>query len=376
MINIPKTPCSTREQLLRSWPDIFPGIDRIVALYANEKGNTGGEELLRNGEHYIHRELLTGLFDKRLIALAGEQPGYVWLKREHLPFEASPAGQRQLDIFSEEQHVIMLLRIKYAEGMDLYYLFFREDQSNFGVSRLQGSLDTARKALLGSLVYRFARLFYLSFEEHKKYLQQFTDVTRSLMAGQARQSVHSLPPLWLKQWTEDYLNELYLQSGINVRISQAGLDYLATAKDYNTAKNGLEQAAKFAMMMAGGDTEKDVIIEEAYIVFKTVPDSPSTMQNHLHIPASRMQRTQHFLDRMEQSASILSDNGEDLTSSAVGKTMERPISAPAISDALRKNKRRILILLEQYPTQWPLIRQYFKPLINILDKEKAVRQIS
>jgi hypothetical protein len=88
-----------------------------------------------------------------------------------------------------------------------------------------------------------------------------------------------------------------------------------------------------------------------------------------------MERTRQFLNRLERSASILADNGEDLTSSAVGQTMERPISAPAISDALRKNKRRVLLLLEQNPTQWPLIRQYFKPLINIVDKEKALRQI-
>ena len=98
----------------------------------------------------------------------------------------------------------------------------------------------------------------------KFYLKQFTDVTRSLISGQVKQSGHSLPPIWLKQWAEDYLNQLYVQSGINVRLSSAALDYLATAKDYNTAKNGLEQAAKFAMMMAVGDLEKDVIIEAKY----------------------------------------------------------------------------------------------------------------
>ncbi|GAO28787.1 hypothetical protein [Geofilum rubicundum] len=130
--------------------------------------------------------------------------------------------------------------------MDFYYLFFREDQSNFGVSRLQGSLDTARKALLGSLVYRFTRLYYQSLEEHKKYLQQFTNVTKRLITGQSKGPVNSIPHLWLKQWTEDYLNELYEQTGINVRLTEAALEHLSTAPDYHCAKNGLEQAAQFA----------------------------------------------------------------------------------------------------------------------------------
>jgi hypothetical protein len=375
MIQIPKIPCNTREQLLRSWPDIFPGIDRIVTLYAHKNGETGGEELLRKGQKYVHRDLLTEGFDRRLTELAGEQPGYVWLTRELLPFEANSVGQRQLDIFSEEQHVVMLLRMKHAGGMDFYYLFFREDQSNFGVSRLQGPLDTARKALLGSLVYRFARLIYQSSEEQSVYLQQFTNVTRNLIFGQVGQSSNNIPLHWLKQWTDDYFNELYEQTGAHVRLAPAALDHLSTAADYNIAKKGLEQATQFALMMSGGDTDGEIVIEAAYILLKPLPDLTTASETPLHLPAGRMERTRLFLNRLERSASILADMGEDLTSSAVGQTMERPISAPAISDALRKNKRRVLLLLEQNPTQWPLIRQYFKPLINIVDKEKALRQI-
>jgi hypothetical protein len=376
MIQIPKIPCSTREQWLRSCPDIFPGIDRVVALYALRNGETGGEELLRNGQKYVYRDIATEDFDRRLIEMADEQPGYVWLTREQLPFESSPSGQRQLDIFSEEQHVVMLLRIKYRGGMDFYYLFVREDQSNFGVSRLQGSLDTARKALLGSLVYRFTRLFYQSLEEHKSYLQQFTNVTKKLLAGPSSGAVNTIPHLWLKQWSEDYLNELYEQTGIIVRLTEAALDHLSTASDYLSAKNGLEQAAQFALMMSAGNTESEVSIEAAYILLKPNPDIASGNIKQVYVPGRRKEKTKQFLNRLEQAALILSDNGDDLTSSSVGQTMERPISAPAITDYLKKNKRQVLLLLDEHPRQWPLIRQFFKPLINIVDKEQAVRQIS
>jgi hypothetical protein len=97
-------------------------------------------------------------------------------------------------------------------------------------------------------------------------------------------------------------------------------------------------------------------------------------QDAVPIPQSRLNKTRLFLDRLERAASKLSANGEDLTSSAVGQTMDRPISAPAITDALRKNRRRVLLLLEQNPEKWPIIRNQFRPLINIVVKSDDLRK--
>ncbi|GAO28786.1 hypothetical protein JCM15548_1915 [Geofilum rubicundum JCM 15548] len=129
--------------------------------------------------------------------------------------------------------------------------------------------------------------------------------------------------------------------------------------------------------MSAGDAESEVVIEAAYILLKPVSDDKTgTISTQVYVPGRRKEKTRQFLNRLEESALILSENAEDLTSSAVGQTMERPISAPAITDYLKKNKRQVLLLLEENPRQWPLIRQFFKPLINIVDKAQAVRQIS
>jgi len=376
MIQTPIIPSNTRDKLLRSWPDIFPGIDRVVVLYASKGGETGGEELIRHGQKYVSTELITDAFDKRLLKLTSEQAGYVWLTREQLPFESGTTKQRQLEIFSEHKHVVMQLRIKHTTGMDCFYLFFREDQSNFGVTRLQGPLSTARKALLGSLIYRFTRLFYNSNGELRMYIQQFTDVTKKLITNKSKQTCKVIPSLWLKQWTDDYLNELYEQTGISLQLTKEALDHLAGAEDYNIAKKGLEQAAQFAIMMCANDESKEVYIEESYLVLERKQDVASSVNTHIYIPESRKDKAIEILNRLERSASILLDNGEDITSSAVGSKMENPISAPAISDALKKHRREILLLLKENPTKWTIIRQHFKPLINIIDKETELQQIS
>jgi hypothetical protein len=55
-----------------------------------------------------------------------------------------------------------------------------------------------------------------------------------------------------------------------------------------------------------------------------------------------------------------------LTGLNVGSACSTPISAPAISDALKKHRNKILTLLGLYPDRWNLIRSEFKPLINVI----------
>ena len=73
-----------------------------------------------------------------------------------------------------------------------------------------------------------------------------------------------------------------------------------------------------------------------------------------------------LLDKLEEAAVRVVNNSEDLTGVNVGKACSRAISAPAISDALKKHKNKINTLLDEFPDRWKLIREEFKPLINIL----------
>ena len=45
-----------------------------------------------------------------------------------------------------------------------------------------------------------------------------------------------------------------------------------------------------------------------------------------------------------------------------------PRAAPAITDALGKNRVTIRELLIKYPDKWEIIRKEFKPLLNQLSK--------
>ena len=56
----------------------------------------------------------------------------------------------------------------------------------------------------------------------------------------------------------------------------------------------------------------------------------------------------------------------DLTSANVSNAFATPISAPAISDALKKHRNKIITLMNKYPERWDIIRRDFRPVKNIL----------
>jgi len=63
-----------------------------------------------------------------------------------------------------------------------------------------------------------------------------------------------------------------------------------------------------------------------------------------------------------------------MISSRIGQTMEPPVSAPAITDALGKIQDILPLILEKYPDKWELIRKDFKPLLNKLEKNVLPEQ--
>lgn len=369
---------NVREKLLQLWPEMFPGIDRVVMLYVDENQESGGREILQAGTRYQLKIVNTDGLQERLRQMAAEPAGYSWLHKDQLPFEPRLSGDRQMQLFSEQYHIVLMVRLKSAtgRGMDVYYLFFREDQSNFGISRLQGSLDTTRKALVGSLVYRFAQLWYQSMQTIQTGLQEFTDVTRQLLHQQQNDPWKAHHGHWFDGWVHTYLEELAQSAGFQLQLSAAARERLLQAGSYQKAADALKNGARYAIMLHSGSGSDTVLIEANYLILPASAGSVSTQENkEAGGPQSRLGKTILLLDRLEKAAQKLAATGSDLTGSAVGQTMERPITAPAITDALKKNSRRIIHLLEKYPDRWQLIRQQFRPLQNLVEKREPFKNI-
>ncbi|WP_132433137.1 hypothetical protein [Natronoflexus pectinivorans] len=376
--SIPERPLNCREALMQVWPDIFPGIDRVVLLYNHLNGDLGGEELILVDKQYRRRNVIGSDRLLRKDAFLNAQPGYNWIHKDQLPFEGEQQMPGQLQIFSEFQHVVLHIKMRFEDGIDHYFLFFREDQSNFGIHRIQGALDTGRKALIGSIVYRFMRTFYQTKSRDIQYVEQFTGVVRSVLNGNGDGSVSKEEEkrLWVSEWAEDFLVTLSEKHSVNLQLSKDALEKLISCGSFKKAKEGLIKAAGLVIMLNTTTNEgNELLIHSQYLNLDGYREHTPNTSSENFKPKGRLARTKLLLDNLEQAAAELYSRGDDITGASVGQMLKRPVSAPAITDALRKNSERILRLLNKFPDKWPLIREQFRPLVNLVEKSVNMRGV-
>lgn len=362
------------EQLLHSFPAVFPGIDRAVMLCSTAEGEIIGQELIRKGTNYRLRTLIIDTSGD-FLANEKENSSYAWLHPNELPFDQKQKSPSSYHLFSEEQYLVLCLKLENKEnGIDLFYLFFREDQSNFGISRLQGSLDTARKSLIGAIVLRMIRIFYQSANTYEKYISEFTDVTRGLLEDSSVNTTNSVSIEWTSDWVNDFLKTYPHQPSTKWIVPSDTVTKLSKAPDYNSAKAALTKAAQFASMLYAQDDEWSIL--PSFITFETTEKEGDKIKDIPPAGESRMAKAQRWLDNVEEATAKILMTGEEPTGSAVGQLLDRPVSAPAITDWLRQNQRRVMMLLKNHPSKWPHIRTHFRPLTNMVDRELKMRQTS
>jgi len=117
-----------------------------------------------------------------------------------------------------------------------------------------------------------------------------------------------------------------------------------------------------AVNLGGGDP---VIIESWHLISGT-GDSEEELNTPLPVIQNRHMKLYQWLDRVEDAVKIVISTHENPTGVMVGKAMQPPVSAPAISDMMNKQRQKILILLNEFPDRWPQTRSHFKPLQNLL----------
>lgn len=359
--------------MMQQWPVFMDGIDRIVGFW-NDGNNhkLQGMEWLRNSlnKQNSYFEASTDL-DYNLQSSRNASEGFQWLDATKLPFESSSEIRLgQLDLFSESKYLVLQVRIRPFESelCDLYYLFFRNDKSNFGISDSQHAFSTSEKTIIGRLAFQFASSTLNLFQQQQNTFFEFKKQTQLILQSNHEQKIDKIKELeqWKIDWIGQYLVELGQRNGFNYVIHKSCIDALLVhCKNTHDLKKSIEISFVYICELYSFSPGERVELELAFL---QLWKSDDTKLNKIKEPKNRLDKTMHLLDRLEQSALNLVNNGQSLTSSLVGKNMDKAITAPAISDALKKNRSRILQLFKQYPERWNCIRHQFKPIMNLKEK--------
>ncbi len=81
-------------------------------------------------------------------------------------------------------------------------------------------------------------------------------------------------------------------------------------------------------------------------------------------------KTATLLDKYEEAAIRASAFGLVINGKNVAAQLNPPVTPPAITDAIKKNKSKIAYLLQQYPEKWTNVRKSIRP-ISILDQSSS-----
>ncbi|MBR8535767.1 hypothetical protein KDU71_09385 [Carboxylicivirga sediminis] len=355
--------------LMRQWQSFLSGLDRILTFYESDKQVEGLE--WHQQMHGIITPLNIGdEARQKLKNISREKISHQWLRPELLPFVSQDTLKlNQLDLFSESHYLVLLVRTRSRETTILSYLFFRNDCSNFGISGNQSKLETSHKAIIGQMASQFASITLGNYYSVREESESFKEATRSLLNANQLDNTKQSESLkeWKNNWLDTYLLESSRRDGVNYVISVQARDKLLSGEHtYEVCKVAIDNCIDYICKLYNPATGDELMIEASYI--QLTQQSAHQQVSKTFLASNQQNRAMLILDRLEDAATYLQQQGQSITSADVGATMQKPISAPAISDALRKNRVRILQLLEQYPERWPIIRRYFKPIINLRNK--------
>lgn len=365
-----------------SYSDLFlPGIEKLVGLYftpidkqlhiisRNKNGEmeTDPSEILDNRENQIMIQKFRSV----------TQP-YSWIRKEELPFEFHDSQKKIVpDLFTEFENVILIIRLPNETDLlqDLLLIYFNHNLGNFGLNKADKLLTADNKIIIGHVLYYQFKSFLEINIANRKLLHRLNNSVRSI--------IHENMTL------KDQLAQVQANYGENViNIAQQHLIELSRSccRNYILTEDAIMKLKEYK----GNLKNLRIILENAVIFTENLilaaEDGTVGIQSYsLDFDSfqvvekadrftrkidSRQTRALLLLDRLERAANILKSKNLPIISSNVGKSMEPPISAPAITDALNKNRNIIRQITEKYPNKWETIRTEFKPLLNQLRRRE------
>jgi hypothetical protein len=368
------------------YSDLFlPGIEKIVGIYYSHKDKKI-RILSRKWDEEIESDFDDMLQKRENLVMiqkfrSSSQP-FNWIKKDDLPFEL-PQPQKILapTLFTELENVILVLRFQNETDQmnDLLLIYFNQNLGNFGLNTSDKILSTDNKTIIGHLLYYQFKSIIQMNRSNKELLRTLNNVVRAV--------IHENSSL------KDQYNQIQASySENNVNIARQHL--LDLSKNYERTYTLAEDAVDKIRGFKGNLRHLPSILNNAVIFTENLlmPEVNEIVNIHSYTLDfdsyqvvdkteqytrkidSRQSRAMQLLDKLERAAKLLKSKNVPLISSKIGKEMEPPVSAPAITDALGKNRDMIRQVLEKYPDKWETIRKEFKPLLNQLRKNEPDRQ--
>lgn len=351
---------------------VVTGIEKCIALYFDEGSDSfQGKVIHKPSTNNLIEDL--HFTDIELVKkLRMQAPGYNWQTSNNLPFETPKNSKIQLDIFDEYENVILCLSFpceSMPDQVNLVYLYLNKNKANFGIASSDTPLNTKEKSIIGQLTYNSFKVFYSQALNDRMVLKQTNERGVNLQSQNeslqkelfALKNAHKISKLSLAQ---KIIQELSQSHQLSISFDASAKEKISNCSaSIDELRSVLEASVLHAINTKFGLGTNSIELNEWDIEFSEGAAIINVANKSM---PERYHKTLQLLDKLENAAKIVVENNHKLTSENVGNACPTPISAPAISDALKNHHKKVQNLLNDYPDRWPLIKNEFRPVKNIL----------
>ncbi|PLW94876.1 MAG: hypothetical protein C0592_01520 [Marinilabiliales bacterium] len=345
---------------------VFPMLSRVMAMTIMDENyqllslNSGEEDR----EH--------GSMSSEMMEFFSRLKDYEWKLEEDLPFHLEEEKSLARNLFEEMDRNVLVIR-ENSDDFPLYlFLYFDKSKKHFGMLKNDDAFSMENREIIAQMAFNSIKAFG---ESRKKDLEVLGYIRQSMESMAWQQSTGEkgqsgeirLLEKMIVEMASEYLINIGREQNLQLALSPDAREKIAAFRGSPPAlREMLYQAASLASnLQAMGDSDRKIIIEN-WQLLSVQKKAEEHSQTETPLIQHRYLKTYQLLDRLEDAVKTVLDSRQSVTGANVGKSMETPISAPAISDAMKKHRAKIVSLMQQFPERWSLLRNHFKPVQNIL----------
>ncbi len=360
--------------ILKNSDSICPGIKKVIAIYYNNLSDIVEAKCLKKSSNrYKIENIEIGDNNVQLNKFRTNKMKYNWYKDKELPFYINETGKIKMNVLDEIDNTILALYYpnEFDKKNDVLFYYFNKNTSNFNLTTSDAVLTTQDKNIISYILYNNIKTMIENGKRDRKILKKINEnsisiIQKSISLKKEQDEIKKNYGQSLINLSQHYLDEYSNKTGNKHILTQGALEKI---KSYKGDISKLKSIIKRAVLVVDNtyyDRKDSVIkITEWNINFNNYEQRAENEESTLIINNKDTKVTQ-LLDKLENAAQKVISYNNKLTSENVGKSCPYPITAPAITDALKKNRKTIIRLLKQNPEKWQIIRNNFRPIKNIL----------
>jgi hypothetical protein len=364
------------ERILDRLEDTFQGVSEAMILYADYNKNLSWKSY---ADSEIE-ELSTKEKSVQLQKFRKAKTEYEWLMDSHFENLSTSTKRKKKKIkqlsFTDELET-NLLCIKFLSPIDHLYdclILKIENTSVLGMSKQGSSLTVQEKNIIGKLLYHTFKSRikeeYNNNDTHRMVLNNINLQQKSIQRlEEENNQLRSNYKKSVLYFINNVLARMSDKFKMNVALTDKARDYILDKDlDISTLEKVLVQAAHMAANLTLHYSSTILIHPENIIINQQEEAYQPISSNDKHAAIIEI------LDKYEEAAERAQAKGWKINGGTVAELCTPSITPSAISFNLKKYKKQINILLDRYDEKWPILRNEFKPLKNII--EISVNELS